>query len=124
MGDTQQEPGDPIIFEDSKINPGGFYDNTTGIYTVPLDGTYEFYVHLSAVEGPDWYMTFQVDGMEATESHASNPTWYTSASMTAMFDLVAGQEVWARAVSIDHVQGTEPDGTIFSWFSGRLIYAN
>ena len=28
------------------LNSGGHYDNTTGIYTVPLDGTYQFYVQI------------------------------------------------------------------------------
>ena len=33
----------PITFNESRINPGGHFDNATGTYTVPLDGTYEFY---------------------------------------------------------------------------------
>ena len=35
-------PEDPIVFNYPVINTGGHYDPTTGIYTVPIDGTYEF----------------------------------------------------------------------------------
>ena len=40
-----QIPSNPIVFDYSFINHGNHYDNTTGIYTVPIDGIYEFYVH-------------------------------------------------------------------------------
>ena len=36
---------DPIVFNYPVHNTGGHYDPTTGIYTVPLDGTYEFIFH-------------------------------------------------------------------------------
>ena len=32
------------------MNPGGHYDNTTGIYTVPIDGIYEFTVQIIVIE--------------------------------------------------------------------------
>ena len=39
-------PTNPIVFNYPVYNAGGHYDSTTGIYTVPLDGTYEFTVHI------------------------------------------------------------------------------
>ena len=41
-------PTDPIVFNYPVHNTGGHYDSTTGIYTVPLDGTYEFTFHILA----------------------------------------------------------------------------
>ena len=38
-------PTNPIVFNVARNNAGGHYDPTTGIYTVPLDGTYEFKFH-------------------------------------------------------------------------------
>ena len=35
-------PNDPIVFNYPVHNTGGHYDPNTGIYTVPIDGTYEF----------------------------------------------------------------------------------
>ena len=37
-------PTDPIVFDNAVLNTGGHYDPTTGIYTVPIDDTYEFIV--------------------------------------------------------------------------------
>ena len=39
---TTLNPGNPIVFNYLVHNAGGHYDPTTGIYTVPIDGTYEF----------------------------------------------------------------------------------
>ena len=39
-------PTDPIVFNYPVHNAGGHYDSATGIYTVPIDGTYEFIVHI------------------------------------------------------------------------------
>ena len=33
---------DPIVLNYPVHNTGGHYDPTTGIYTIPIDGTYEF----------------------------------------------------------------------------------
>ena len=37
---------EPLVFDVAFINSGGHYDSTTGIYTAPIDGTYEFIAHL------------------------------------------------------------------------------
>ena len=39
-------PANPLVFDVAVINTGGFYNAATGIYTVPVDGVYEFTVHL------------------------------------------------------------------------------
>ena len=43
-------PGDPIVFNYPVHNAGGHYDSTTGIYTVPLDGIYEFIFRIYGYE--------------------------------------------------------------------------
>ena len=57
---------DPIMFDETRINSGGHYDPTTGIYTVPQDGVYEFYVHI--LNGPNtddrWGFRLVVDDAE------------------------------------------------------------
>ena len=39
-------PTNPMVFDDDRINTGGHYDPIIGIYTVPIDGTYEFISHV------------------------------------------------------------------------------
>ena len=55
-------PTDPIVFDVTRLNPGGYYDNTTGIYTVPLDGIYQFTYHIWGYNDAVIYPRLVVDG--------------------------------------------------------------
>ena len=41
---------DPIIFDEIRINPGGHYESTNGIYTVPTDGIYKINIQIKSEE--------------------------------------------------------------------------
>ena len=56
-------PGDPIVFNVAPLNPGGHYDVTSGIYTVPVDGVYEFTLHLWNVDDPEFNAHLEVDNV-------------------------------------------------------------
>ena len=53
---------DPIVFNYPVHNTGGHYDPTTGIYTVPLGGTYEFIFHFWGFNDPTVGALLVVDG--------------------------------------------------------------
>ena len=36
----------PLVFDNALLNPGGHYNSGSGIFTVPLNGNYEFTIHL------------------------------------------------------------------------------
>ena len=46
IGSQTHTPSNPIVFDVAFLNSGGHYNATTGIFTVPIDGTYEFIVHI------------------------------------------------------------------------------
>ena len=52
----------PIIFNNAVVNPGGHYDNETGIYTVPIDGTYELIINLASSADVQYRAHLNVDG--------------------------------------------------------------
>ena len=52
MGYGRHSPSDPIVFDVAVQNTGGHYDPPSGIYTAPIDGTYEFIIHI--VSANDW----------------------------------------------------------------------
>ena len=60
-------PTDPIVFNYPVHNAGGHYDPTTGIYTVPLDGTYEIIFRIRAYEDASVDAWLMVDGEEVSE---------------------------------------------------------
>ena len=52
----------PIIFNNAVLNPGGHYDNETGIYTVSIDGTYELIFNLASSADVEYRAHLNVDG--------------------------------------------------------------
>ena len=59
-------PGDPIVFDHPEHNVGGYYNSTTGIYTVPIDGVYEFIFHISAYGDATLGAWLVVDGEDVS----------------------------------------------------------
>ena len=57
-------PTNPIVFDVTRLNPGGHYDNTTGIYTVPLDGIYQFIFHIWGRDDAVIHPHLVVDGTQ------------------------------------------------------------
>ena len=59
-------PANPIVFNVAPLNLGGYYDITTGIYTVPVDGVYEFILHILCIDDPDCGAYIEVDNVEVS----------------------------------------------------------
>ena len=59
-------PGTPIVFNDPVHNTGGHYDPTTGIYTTPIDGTYEFIVSIRSYNDITLAAWLTVDGTDVS----------------------------------------------------------
>ena len=116
---------DPLVFDEIRINPGGHYDPTTGIYTVPQNGTYEFYVHL--MNGPDtndlWAFSLVVDDANVDYNLQYEYPDYISDATLEMLELSSGQQVSVSPLgTMDYIAGST-GGVMASWFSGRLIKA-
>ena len=87
---------DPIVFSESRLNPGDHYDDTTGIYTNPIDGIYEFYVNVRAQPDSDFGSYLIVDGVRlahARNSDGSGPG-YMSTLLVIPVHATAGQQFW------------------------------
>ena len=112
---------DPIVFDEARINPGGHYDPTTGIYTVPQDGIYEFYVHILSGDETDerWAFSLAVDDADVDYTLQIGDVDYLdyiSDDSSEMLELSSGQQVSV-------ILGSASNDVMFSWFSGRLIKA-
>ena len=119
---------DPIVFDDARINPGGHYDPTTGIYTVPQDGTYEFYVHLLNADENNslWAFRLVVDDVSVDYTmHTDNgdDPDYVSEDSSEFLELSSGQQISVTPTNMEDILGTNGN-LMFSWFSGRLIKAD
>ena len=120
----------PIVFDDAKITLGDHYNTTTGIYTVPLAGIYEFYVQIESYleTDNDWGFDLVVDGERITytrhdASGSVEDFENVSLSSTILLQLSAGQQVWVEPLLLDGLHGSS-SGVMYSWFSGHLISAD
>ena len=123
-------PGNSIIFDDARINGGENYNPGTGIYTVPVNGFYEFhvqtYVHMDGSN--DWAFYIVVDDTDVTDSalianELSQDN--TSSTATVVLNLTQGQQVSVIPGNPVTLFGAhvDEDDRMNSWFSGRLIMA-
>ena len=57
-------PTDPIVFNIPALNPGDHYNASSGYYTVPIDGVYEFSFHIWVVTDSGFDAYLVVDGVQ------------------------------------------------------------
>ena len=105
------------IFEESVINSGGHYDNTSGTYRAPYDGFYLFGVQLQTSSTSSNIGTqIRVNGTIVYADTAENGNYKP---VTLILELTAGQVVDVYKVGVDTTDG-EPD-LLRSYFFGYLI---
>ena len=75
---------DPIVFNEIRLNPGGHYDNTTSIYTVPIDGIYEFNVNLKGQPDGDFGVFLISEGVEMAHSKIEGIQGYMSTGFSVL----------------------------------------
>ena len=115
---------DPIIFNETRYNPGGHYDPETGIYTVPLDGLYFVSATLRSQPDNDYWMQIVVDGSDIAESRNSDGSGagYMATTVSVPLHLTTGQQVWVSPGVLDATYGSNP--LMYTWFSAYLISAD
>ena len=116
-----------LVFDEIRLNPGGHYDGTTGIYTVPIDGIYEFNVNVRAEPDRDFGFALVADGVDVAFSRNADGSGLGKISSLLVIPLhaTAGQQFWVRPWDLNAIYGrVESDGNLISWFAGRLISAD
>ena len=111
---AKTEYGKPIVFDTVNVNEGGCYDNTTGVFTTTVPGTYVFTATVGSGEedsGDTACITVD-DTAYATLCGSLTSTGSSSVSV----QLGLGQRVWVKA-------GSDADGYWFGdlCFTGALV---
>ena len=87
----------PIVFSRVKVNEGGCYDNTTGVFTTTVPGTYVFTTTVkSGKENSVVSAWIMVDDTDYTTLRGSRTS---SGSGSVSVQLGLGQKVWVKAES-------------------------
>ena len=117
---------DRILFDETRLNIG-HYNNATGIYTIPIDGIYEFNVNVRGQPDHDFGSYLVRDGVRVAHSRNSDGTGpgYMSTLLVIPVHATAGQQFWVRPWSLDSIYGrVQSNGELVSWFGGRLLIAD
>ncbi|KAK7091789.1 uncharacterized protein [Littorina saxatilis] len=95
MDEAKTKGDEPIVFSSVKVNEGGCYDDTTGVFTTSVPGTYVFTATVHAGKKDSSVLAYiMVDDNIYAYLHGS----YTSnGSSSVSVQLGVGQRVWVKA---------------------------
>ena len=109
------------------MNPGGHYNSTTGIYTAPYSGLYEFNINIRSQQDHDFGFYLVEDGTDIAHGRngdASGPG-YLATGFSIPVHAVVGQEYWVRPWNLNAMHGrTVNDGELASWFAAYLVHVD
>ena len=111
---------DPLIFNLVYISPGGYYSSSTGMYTAPVDGVYQFSVHMAPFGGNTLFK-MKIDNVENDGTHFDdydNPSAAYRAT-TVLHHMSAGQTMHVAATG-DGIDCSTY--TLRTYFNGHLVY--
>ena len=116
-----------ITFSTVILNIGNGYDESTGVFTAPLDGIYIFSVQVATHSGQYGRFQLVVDDRSnviLSISHYNPDVSFSSTSGTVAQRLTAGQRVWVQSQTISGTTQTldqHPDYAT-NQFSGLLVH--
>jgi plastocyanin domain-containing protein len=109
----------PIVFGSVLTNVGNYYNNTTGVFYVPIDGTYQFFVNILS-EADNFIETeLVVNGTGVAEIYSGAGKYNGAGSNLVIVRLHRGDKVWVKV----HY-GFSSDMSVhccWSTFSGVLL---
>ncbi|XP_045204159.2 uncharacterized protein LOC123557038 [Mercenaria mercenaria] len=124
--DKSLDTGQTIVFAETMFNTGGAYDNMTGMFTVPVSGTYLFTIHLCIKNKMDMYYGIMVDNSVQTSGRFYDNDAYMCYSADAISVLGGGEKVYIKCLSTSSgdILYESSSSTYNNWstFSGMLVH--
>jgi hypothetical protein len=113
-------PNQRIVYDVVVCNIGGNYNNTTGVFTVPMDGTYMFTANGFAVYQNTSYVMFSIrkNNNSVSYGHGYFASHAAGSSASYIAELVSGDEIDVIIPSAGYASLNGGQGT---HFNGHMI---
>ena len=112
-----------IVFNGVRFNIGSCYSNSTGRFTAPIAGRYQFNTHTMLVNGTggDHQISFRVNGGNYSTLNPGNGTFNVAFGLSEVIQLAAGDyvDVYYYDSQSNSIYGS--GGANWTGFSGHLI---
>ncbi|XP_060577065.1 complement C1q tumor necrosis factor-related protein 5-like [Ruditapes philippinarum] len=110
-----------IIFTKSVINEGTGYDTSTGIFTTPVGGLYQFSVHTCAFNKKYAFIGLVLEDNVIAASSNYDEDYYTCSTFGAIVRVKPGEKVWVKSTSSSSNRQLYQDAITINTFSGVLV---
>ncbi|XP_060573323.1 uncharacterized protein LOC132731206 [Ruditapes philippinarum] len=110
-----------IIFTKSLINEGTGYDTSTGIFTAPVGGIYQFVVHTCAYIKKHAFIGLVLEGTVIAADSNYDGDYHTCSTVGAIVRVRSGEKVWVKSTSSASNRQLCQSSNIMNTFSGILV---
>ncbi|XP_060607444.1 uncharacterized protein LOC132759652 [Ruditapes philippinarum] len=110
-----------IIFTKNVINEGAGYDSSTGIFTAPVGGLYQFSVHTCVSLEKYAYIGLMLEGKVIAADMNHDKDHYTCSAFGAIVRVKSGEKVWVKSTWSSSNRRLEQGSYRMNTFSGILV---
>ncbi|XP_060595289.1 caprin-2-like [Ruditapes philippinarum] len=110
-----------LIFEKTFTNEGTGYDTSTGIFTAPVGGLYQFVIHTCAYRGKHAYLGLVMEGNVIAADANYGDESHGCSNFGALVRVKSGEKVWVKSTSSSSNRPLVQDRYRMNTFSGILV---
>ncbi|XP_060605459.1 collagen alpha-2(VIII) chain-like [Ruditapes philippinarum] len=110
-----------LIFEKTFTNEGTGYDTSTGLFTAPVGGLYQFVIHTCAYKGKHSYLGLVLEGNVIAADANYGDESYGCNNFGAIVRVKSGSKIWVKSTSSGSNRQLYQSGYRFNTFSGLLV---
>jgi hypothetical protein len=110
-----------LIFEKTFTYEGTGYDTSTGLFTAPVGGLYQFDVHTCAAYKKSTYLGLVLEGNVIAADANYGDASHGCNNFGAIIRVKSGEQVWVKSTSSGSYRQVFQDTHCMNTFSGVLV---